>query len=100
MEPREIPIMVVYDDPYRPVYYGALVSGTLTTAAVSTDRPETTTDAWKDCLLEFLTGPNTGAVKPIGGFSGNGSVGTFTFKTGYTLPATPTVGNKFRIITR
>ena len=100
MEPREVPVMIVNDDPYAPAYYGALVSGTLTTTVVTTNLTQTTTDAWKDALIEFLTGPNAGAVKSIGGFTGTGSVGTVTLKSGYALPTTPTAGDKFRIITR
>ena len=99
MEPREIPVEFVNDDPFAPAYYGALVSGTLTTTAFTTNLTQTTTDAWKDALIEFLSGPNAGSPKPIGGFTGTGSVGTVTLKSGYSLPATPTAGDKFRIIT-
>lgn len=101
MEPREVPVMVVNDDPYRPVYYGALVAGTLTTAAFSTNRTEATTDAWKDALIEFLSGPNVGSVKPVGAYNGTTKVFTLaTTPVAYTLPATPTVGDVFRIVTR
>ena len=98
MEPREVPVMVVPSDPYKPAYYGACVTGTLTATVFTTDRTETTTDAWKNCFVEFLSGPDVGAVAKIGGFTGTGTVGTFTLASGYTLPATPTAGDKFRLI--
>lgn len=100
MEPREVPINVTRVGAHDPGYYGLVVAGTLTTSAFTTDREETTVDAWKDALIEFQTGPCAGSVKPIGRYTGNGSVGTFTLKTGYTLPAAPTEGDLFRIITR
>lgn len=99
MEPREVPVMFVNADPYAPAYYGSVVAGSLTTNVFTTNLTQTTTDAVKDALIEFLSGPNAGAVKPIGGFTGTGTVGTVTLKSGYTLPATPTAGDKFRIIT-
>lgn len=98
MEPREVPVLVTPADPYHPAYYGACVTGTLTTTSFTTNRTETTTNSFAGALIEFLTGPNTGSVAKIGGFSGTGAVGTFTLAAGYVLPATPTNGDKFRII--
>jgi len=100
MEPREVPVMVIPEDPYEPAYFGAVVSGTLTTSAFTTNRTETTPNAWANCLIEWLTGPNVGNVTKVGAFTGNGTVGTFTLAAGLTLPAAPTVGNVFRIVTR
>lgn len=100
MEPREVAVMGCYEDPYRPVYYGVVVAGTLLTTAVSTNRTETTANAFSNALVEFITGPNAGSVMPAGAFAGTGSVGTFTWKTGYTTPATPTAGDVFRVVTR
>lgn len=96
VEPREIPVMVTPEDPYRPVTFGTAVTGTLTTGAFSTSQTETTTDAWKDALIEFLSGPNIGSVRKITGY--NGSTKVITVND--ALPATPTNGDKYRLITR
>jgi hypothetical protein len=100
MEPREISVMVTTEDPFQPAYYGSVVAGTLQVGAFTTDRTETLTDVFKDAFIEFLTGPNAKVVKPIGGFSGTGTVGTFTLKSGFALPVVPTATDKFRIVTR
>lgn len=97
MEPREVPIMVVNEDPYKPAYYGAAVAGTLTISAFTSDRTEATTDAFKNALIEFLEGPAVGSPQPVGAY--DGATKKFTLKTGYTFPAAPVAGNKFRIIT-
>lgn len=96
MEPREVPVMFTADDPYGPAYFGAVVTGTLTTTAVSLDRTETTTDAWKDALIEFRSGPNAGSVRKITAYNGTTKVVTLND----ALPATPTNGDKYKLITR
>jgi hypothetical protein len=97
MEQREVPIMVVNEDPYKPAYYGAAVAGTLMTSAFTSDRTEATTDSFKNALIEFLEGPAVGSPQPVGAY--DGAAKKFTLKTGYTFPAAPVAGNKFRIIT-
>lgn len=100
MEPREVTVMAVYVDPFRPAYYGTCVTGTLNTSVFTNNRPETTVNAWKNALVEFLTGVNAGYVTRIASSTGNGTVSTFNVDTtnGYTLPATPSNGDLFRII--
>lgn len=97
MEPREVPVMVVNEDPFRPAYYGAVIAGTLTTTLFSTGLSNLDANHWQDALVEFLTGPNAGSVKPIGAYTSSG--GVIGLKSGYTLPNLPTVGDKFRIVT-
>lgn len=96
MEPREVPVMITAEDPYRPCYFGTAITGVLSTVSFSSDRVETTQDAWRNCMIEFLTGPNAGNVEKVSGY--NGSTKVFTLAA--ALPATPTNGDKFRIITR
>jgi len=98
MEPREVPVMVVNDDPYRPDYYGTATTGTLTLTSFTTDRTEATSDHWKDSIVEFLTGANAGVVKKIGSY--NGTTKAITLASGLALPNVPTNGDKFRLITR
>lgn len=89
-------IEAVYDDQFAPAYFGLLTSATLTTTAFSTDRTETVASYWLDALVEFLTGPNTGVVRKITGYNGT----TKVISVGDPLPATPTNGNAYRLITR
>lgn len=89
-------IEAVYDDQFAPAYFGTLTAGTLTTTAVSTDRTETGVNYWVDALIEFLTGPNAGLPRKVTGYNGTSKVVTWAD----ALPATPTVGDHFRFITR
>ena len=96
MEPREVPVMVVNDDPFRPDYYGTAVTGTLTTSTFTSDRTETDDNHWKDGYVEFLSGANAGCVKKISGYTGS----TKLFTLASALPQAPSNTDKFRIITR
>lgn len=98
MEPREVPVMIIPDDPYANAIFGSVIAGTLTTAAFSTDLTPTNTDQYKDCWVEFLSGVNAGAVKKIGNIS-TAAGKVITLASGYTLPAAPSAADKFRIVT-
>ena len=55
---------------------------------------EATTDNWKDCLLQFVTGSLAFQTKKITGY--NGSTKIFTFTNGFT--GTPSNGDVYEII--
>jgi hypothetical protein len=97
MEPREVPVMVTPADPYLPEYRGAVIAGTLTTSAFSTDLSPTDTDHWKNAFLEWLTGNNAGSCTKIGGSSGAAGK-VVTLASGFVLANAPVAGDKFRIV--
>lgn len=95
MEPREVPVIFVSEDPYLTITFGSVIAGTLTTLAFSTDLVPTDTDHWKDCFIKFTTGNNAGVAKKIAGSSGSaGKIVTLSS----ALPNAPVATDKFRIV--
>lgn len=76
-----------------PVYVGAVIAGAPTTTIFATDRPETTLDYWKDCLLTFVTGSLKGQVKKV---SSSSIVGIMTVSSAFT--AAPSTGDVFVLV--
>lgn len=82
--------------PVDPAYFVTAATGTLTTAAFTSDRTEAT-GYWSNCMLLGLTGNNAGAGgKRVDTFANTG--GLFTMATGITLAAAPANGDIFRIV--
>jgi hypothetical protein len=59
-----------------------------------TDRTETTTDFWKDALVNFLTGNLAGQVKKVTAYDGTNKILTFT--NGFT--GTPAASDYFLLV--
>lgn len=102
MEPREIPVMVIPDDPYHSAKFGTAVTGTLNATSFSTSLTEATNDYWKDALLRFTSGNLAGQVKKIGAYNGTTKVITLATVAGVQLTFTgaPANGDTFELITR
>lgn len=99
MEPREVPVMVVAEDPFAPSIYGTAITGTLTATQFSTSLNPGLANLYKDCLVEFLTGSLAGQVKPILA-STVGPNSILTIDPTYALAGAPANNDRIRIITR
>lgn len=73
----------------------AVIAGTLTATAFSTNRTETATDHWKGAFAAFVTGALAGQVRKCTAYNGGaGKIWTFTDP----FTAAPAAGDYFYII--
>ncbi len=102
IEPREVTVRFVNEDPYRVSYFGVVGAGTSTTSMIFVDRTEVTTDQFKDDYITFHTGACKGATKRIGSFTPGSpaTVGLATSSPIQLLPAAPSPGDIYEILTR
>lgn len=78
-----------------PATYGAVqASGSNTATTFLTDRTESTTDHFKDCLVCFLSGSLAGQVKKVTSY--NGTTKFLSFTSGFT--GAPATGDLFVLI--
>lgn len=99
MEPREVPVLGVYEDPYEPAVYGEIIAGTLGVTSFSTDLTVLNTNQHRNAWIWFLDGNNANSINQIGAVSS--AVGkVVTLSDGFSLPSLPVAGDKFRIITK
>lgn len=98
MEPREVPILGVYEDPYPGTVFGKVIAGTLSLSAFTTNLAATETNRYQHMWIRWITGASINTVRRIG--ASNGGVGRLvTLDTGHTLPALPVVDDEFEILT-
>lgn len=78
---------------FRPHGFVVADAGNSTTV-FKTDRAETVTDYWKDCLVLFINGALIHQVKKVSAY--NGTTKVITLTGGFT--ATPAAGTEFLLI--